>query len=55
MLKVFIQANAWAALAEDASERRLANLDWFAPHVGAVQFQQIEGEEEGARLVPALA
>jgi hypothetical protein len=35
MLEVFIQANAWAALAEDTSERRLANLDWFTPHVGA--------------------
>jgi hypothetical protein len=40
---------------QTTSERRLANLDWSAPHVGAVQFQQIEGEEEGARLVPALA
>jgi hypothetical protein len=36
LLKVFIQTNARPAPAEDARQGRLANLDWFAPHVGAV-------------------
>ena len=31
VLKVVIQPNAWAALAQDAGERRLAHLDRLAP------------------------
>ena len=33
----------------------MRDLDWLAPHVGAVQLQQVEGVEEGARLVPPAA
>ena len=48
MLKMFIQADTRPALAQDAGKRRLAHLDWLAPHVGAVQLQQCD------RFVPAL-
>ena len=44
-----------SALAQDARQRRLADLDRLAPQVGAVQLQQVEGIEEGVDLVAAAA
>jgi hypothetical protein len=35
-----------AGLPQDAGERRLAHLNRLAPHVGAIQLQQVEGVEE---------
>ena len=55
MFKVFVQPQAWSALAQDARQGRLARLDRLAPQIGAVQLQQVEGIEEGVRLVAAMA
>ena len=51
---MLVQAHSGKALSQDACQRGLAGLDWLSPHIEAVQLQQIEGEQEGARLVPPL-
>jgi hypothetical protein len=51
---MLVQAHAGQALPDNASQGRLAGLDWLASHVDAVQLQQVEGEQESGRLVPAL-
>ena len=53
--QVLVQANAGTALAQDARQCRLADLDGLAPQVRPVQLQQIEGVEEGGRLVATPA
>ena len=50
MRQVLVQAYARPARAQDAGERRLANLERFSAQVGPVEFQQVEGVEEGVRL-----
>ena len=46
MLEVLVKAYTVATLAQDAGQCRLADLDRLPAHVGAVQLQQVEGEEE---------
>jgi len=53
VLQVFIQAHAVPGLAQDARQRRLADLDRLPPQVRAVQLQQVEGIQKRLRLVPA--
>ena len=53
MLQVFIQAHAVPGLAQDARQRRLADLDRLPPQVRAVELQQVEGIQKRLRLVPA--
>ena len=55
MFQVLVQPQARSALAQDARQRRLADLDRLAAQVGAVQLQQVEGVEEGVGLVAAAA
>ena len=55
VLQVLVQPQAWAALAQDARQRRLSRLERLAAQVGAVQLEQVEGIEEGDRLVAAAA
>jgi hypothetical protein len=52
---VLVDTNARAALAQDAGERGLAHLDRLPAHVSTVQLQQVQGVEEGGRLIPVLA
>jgi hypothetical protein len=51
VLEVIIQRDARAALAQDAGERRLADLDRLPPQVRAIQLQQVEGVQERLGLV----
>ena len=56
VLQVLVQTHPRSALAQDAGERRLAHFDRLAPQVCAVQLQEeVEGIEEGLRLVPPVA
>jgi hypothetical protein len=54
MRNMLVQAHAGEALADNAGQGRFAGLDGLSPHVDAVQLQEIEGEQKGDRLVPAL-
>jgi hypothetical protein len=51
VLQMLVEAHAVAALTQDAGQRRLANFDWLAAHVDAVQLQQVERIQERLRLV----
>jgi hypothetical protein len=55
VLQMFVQSQARSALAQDARQRRLADLDWLPPQIGAVEFQKIEGVEEGAHFIATAA
>ena len=53
--QVLVEAQARPALTQDARERRLPRLDRLAPQIRAVELEQVEGVEEGVRLVAAAA
>jgi hypothetical protein len=53
MIEVFVQPDPMAGLPQDAAQGGLAHLNRFPPKVRAVQFQQVEGLEQGHGLVPA--
>jgi hypothetical protein len=55
VLKVLVQSHAVSAHAQDACQRRLAGLYRLAAQIGAVEFEQVEGVEEGVSLVPSAA
>jgi hypothetical protein len=55
VIQVLVEPHAWAALAQDAGQRRLANFERLSAQVCAVQLQKIEGVEERLGLVPAMA
>jgi hypothetical protein len=51
---MLVQAHSGKALSQDACQRGLAGFDWLSPHIKAVHLQQVEGEQEGPRLIPPL-
>ena len=44
---VFVERAAGLGLGHDRRERGLADLKWITPEVIAVQFNEVEGVEEG--------
>jgi hypothetical protein len=52
---VFVEADAGAGLGHDRRERGFADLKRIAPQVIAVQFDQIEGVQENAFVMAAVA
>jgi hypothetical protein len=53
--EVPVQAHAGAAATEDTDQSGLADLDGLAAQVRAVEFQQVEGIEEGVHFVAPAA
>ena len=51
VLQVLVQPHPGTDLAQDAGERRLADLERLAPQIRAVELQQVEGVEKRLRLV----
>ena len=54
-LDMLVEPQAGGGLGEDRSERGLADLERIAAQIVAVQLEQIEGVEEHASIVPAVA
>jgi len=54
-LHVFVESDAGAGLGHDRRERGLADLKWIAPQVVTVQFDQVEGVQERAVIMAAVA
>src|SRR5262245_16551054 len=52
---MLVEAQAKAGFGQRASKRGLARFQGIAPHVCAVQFDQIEGVEEYAVVSPVMA
>jgi hypothetical protein len=52
---VLVEAEAGRGLSEDRAERYLAHLQRLAAQVVAVQIDQIEGVQEDARVMAAIA
>jgi hypothetical protein len=52
---VFVEPDAGAGFGHDRCERGLANLQRIAPQVVAVQFDQVEGVQERAVIMAAVA
>ena len=55
VLQVVVQAHPRSALPQFAGQSGLAHLDRLLAQIGAIQLQQVEGVEEGLRLVPAVS
>ena len=53
--QVLVQPYAGPAFPQNAGERGFAALNWLAAQILAVEFEEIEGEEEGVRLVATAA
>jgi hypothetical protein len=53
-LDMLIEPDARAGLGHDRCERGLADLKRIAPHIVAVQFDQVEGIEEDALVSPVV-
>jgi hypothetical protein len=51
----FVQPQARGSFCQHRGQRRLAHLERLAPQVVAVKLDQVEGIEEHARIVPAVA
>jgi hypothetical protein len=54
-LHMLVKPNAGASLGHDGCERGLANLKRITPEVVAVQFDQVEGVQERAVIMAAVA
>ena len=55
VLQVLVQAHTGPALAKDARQRRLADLNRFSAQVRPIQFQQVKGVQERLGLIPPMA
>ena len=55
VLQVLVEAQAGSALAQDARQCRLANLDRLAPQVRAIQLQQVEAVQKRSCLIATAA
>ena len=52
---VLVEPDAGSGLGQDGSERSLAHLKWVPPQVVTVELDEVEGVEEHALVVPAIA
>jgi hypothetical protein len=51
VVEVLVEAQSWRRASEQAGERRFAHRERVAPQIVAVEFDQVEGIEEHARVV----
>src|SRR5262249_29245571 len=53
--QMLVEAQAKASFGQRTSKRGLADLKWIAPEIVAVQFNEVEGVQERAVIMAAIA
>jgi hypothetical protein len=55
VLQVLVELQARVARSQYTRQRRLAHLNWLAPHVLTVEFEQVETPHEHVAVLPTPA